>query len=50
MHLVDYQLFPFDVKLLYPLRIKLNPIQNLSYSWSVIVIVTTLSTINLQNI
>ena len=28
MHLTKYKLFPSDVKLLYPLKIKLNPIQN----------------------
>ena len=24
-HLVEYKLFPFDVKILYPLKIKPNP-------------------------
>ena len=28
MHLVEYKSFPSDVKLLYPLGIKLKPIQN----------------------
>ena len=28
MHLVEYKLFPFNVKLLHPMKIKLTPIQN----------------------
>ena len=28
MHLVEYKLCPSDVKVLHPLKLKLNPIQN----------------------